>query len=128
VVLRTVSHVRLADINMRQEKRNVSIVKWDDRLILQAITKQSAHYVLWAQQRHVWAVQNVRIVVLVGMVLAAKNANLANIVNLLWTIRRHVSSAELEDFKRKVVKQAAYHVHRENIKHYVDKQHVQCVK
>jgi hypothetical protein len=52
-------------------------------------------------------VQNVKNVVLVGMVLVAKHVTLVNIAPLLWTILNDVPTAVLESLNQILGKQAA---------------------
>ena len=70
------------------------------------------------------AALNVKIVVLVDMVMAAKNANLANIAHPRPTTPRRARYAELDGINPTLDKQAAYHAHLENTNTLKEKKHV----
>ena len=64
---------------------------------------------------HEMVAQSAKIVVLVDMVMVAKNANLVNIVLLHLMSLKPVPHAVLDGTNRTLDKQAAFHAHQENI-------------
>ena len=73
---------------------------------------------------HEMVAQSVKIVVLVDMVMVVKNANLVSIVPRRLMTLRPVLHAVLECLNQTLGKQAAYHVHQENINMLKEKKHV----
>ena len=112
---RAVYHAHLESINTLKEKKHVQIVKLDVQPISQATIKVNVCYVPLDNRLHELAVLNVKIVVLAGSVVIARNAKLANTAPLHRTILRHVLHAVLEDINPMLVKQFVFRVRLESI-------------
>ena len=84
--------------------------------------------VLSVRRLHELAVLNVKIVVLAGSVVIARNAKLANTAPLHRMILRHVLHAVLDGINQTRDKQAAFHVHLEGANTLKEKKIVRTVQ
>jgi hypothetical protein len=115
-VQRTAFRARPENINISKGKKRVQIVKLDDRPTLLETIKLNVCCVLSVKRLHELAVQNVKTVVPVDMVMVAKSANLVDIVPLPWTTQRPVLHAVLECLNQTLDKQAVSPVSLAHIK------------